>query len=267
MGEMNWLDQTNKTLADPNVINLLASFGAGLDPQGFGGALGGATRNYVAAVAAQKRADVQQQAQQQYNAQTMEVLNEIRRRGGFTPPGQPGLTSAASDASGGVTLKVDPSPTPGVGAPDTGYGTTMSPTPTLSPTAAPTAQQLVAQQMRPQGGGVQPGLDVPLAPNLGPLGPRTPPGQFDARDRPLPQGGGQQQVPSPVSPPAGAIPGTQPFGTSPITPLPPSTPGGQQRSMSAPGTSSVPADPLDLQRQIEDLRPFSYALQQLLAGR
>ena len=77
-----------KLLADPNFQSLLAGVGARLDPQGVGGALGGATQAYLNQKSLQKTAAHTQGIQEKRHA---ELLAALAR--GHTPAGVEGRTS------------------------------------------------------------------------------------------------------------------------------------------------------------------------------
>ncbi len=105
IGQTAALDTPNpflEALKNRNVINLLAGIGSRLDPKGVGGALGGATLAFTGAQAAQERAASSDAAQ---SRQTQMLLDAISKHGGLTPPGTPGITSAAA-TDDGINLKI-----------------------------------------------------------------------------------------------------------------------------------------------------------------
>ncbi len=132
---------------DPNFLQLLAGFGAGLDPKGVGGALGRSAMAYGGAVASQKRADTQDEVQ---NAQVKLLLDALAQHGMPTPKEQPGLNNATLTPDG-VKLDISTaqplqgqggggsevsSPTPVSTTPSVGTDATSS-TATSSPFSAP----------------------------------------------------------------------------------------------------------------------------------
>ncbi len=134
-----------KLLGDRNFINLLAGIGGRLDPKGVGGALGGATIAYTGAQAAQERAASNANAQ---NQQTKMLLDALDKHGGLTPPGTPGVTSAAATDTG-LNLKIDGN-LEGQGGQNTITQTPLeqSPTPsTIAPsTIAPTQSSALSTE-------------------------------------------------------------------------------------------------------------------------
>lgn len=94
-----------KILANRNFTNLLAGIGAKLDPNGVGGALGGATIAYNAAQASSERADTQEKTK---NAQHEKLLQLLETHGGPTPAGTPGLTGFKVGPKGNVIADIDP---------------------------------------------------------------------------------------------------------------------------------------------------------------
>ena len=86
-------------VADRNFQNALAGFGAGLDPEGVGGALGKAVIAKNRAKAAQETVEATGNADREFRTQLLDLL-----KGGMTPKESPGLTSATID-NGNITLK------------------------------------------------------------------------------------------------------------------------------------------------------------------
>ncbi len=88
-------------LSDPNFQSLLAGVGARLDPQGVGGALGGATQGYLNQKALQKTA---KEKENQQNIRHADILSALDRVGGITPKGQQGGDTISRNDDG--SLKV-----------------------------------------------------------------------------------------------------------------------------------------------------------------
>lgn len=106
-------------LADPNFQSLLAGIGARLDPEGVGGALGGATTQFIQSRAAQNAVTKQDEQRQTSNdlavammlpegeQKTFFLNRAMNRLGGLTPKGQPGVTGLTMGPDGSATLKMD----------------------------------------------------------------------------------------------------------------------------------------------------------------
>jgi hypothetical protein len=119
---------------DRNFLSLLAGIGAGLDPKGVGGALGGASQQAIAAQAAQERAAKQAAAQ---NAQTKMVIDALNNYGGLSPRESPGVTSLSATPEG-VKMEITPQTQQQEGA--------------VAPeTAAPSPQAQATTGIRPTG--------------------------------------------------------------------------------------------------------------------
>lgn len=86
-------------MADRGFQNMLATAGAGLDPQGVGGALGNATIGWNKSKAAQETIAKSEQANKDFRSQLLNMIG-----GGMTPADQAGLTSMNTDGKT-VTLK------------------------------------------------------------------------------------------------------------------------------------------------------------------
>lgn len=109
--------------ADPNFLSLLAGLGARLDPQGVGGAIGGAVTQGIQSQAAQKSLAGQEKSRMGTSAlllsrllpegeqQTQMVQRAIDLLG-LTPKGTKGVTGLEMGKDGGITLKIDPATTP-----------------------------------------------------------------------------------------------------------------------------------------------------------
>ena len=88
----NWTDMFN----DPNFINFLAGTGARMDPEGVGGALGGATQEWVQGEQAGKAATAQRDEQREMFALLVEAMKgknkvKIDRDGGISIDPTPSL--------------------------------------------------------------------------------------------------------------------------------------------------------------------------------
>ncbi len=86
-------------VADKNFQNALATFGAGLDPEGVGGALGNAVIQKNKSKAMQESIAKTEKENKDFRSQLLSLLS-----GGMTPADQPGLTSMNTDGKT-VTLK------------------------------------------------------------------------------------------------------------------------------------------------------------------
>lgn len=109
-----------KLLADPNVQNLLAGVGTRLDPEGAGGALGGATTQLVQSRAAQTALAGQERQRSASNLLQLAATapepeqaayyrnKAIEMLGDFTPKGQPGVTAVKMGPAGELNFSIDP---------------------------------------------------------------------------------------------------------------------------------------------------------------
>jgi hypothetical protein len=86
-------------IADRGFQNALATFGAGLDPQGVGGALGNATVGWNKSKAMQESIAKTEKDNKDFRSQLLQMIS-----GGMTPADQLGLTSMNTDGKT-VTLK------------------------------------------------------------------------------------------------------------------------------------------------------------------
>lgn len=91
----------NEFMADRNIQNALAGFGAGLDPQGVGGALGNATISMNKSKAMQESVAKTEKEDKDFRSQLLALLG-----GGMTPAGTPGMTSATVKGNE-ITMKGD----------------------------------------------------------------------------------------------------------------------------------------------------------------
>lgn len=89
----------SELVADRNFQNALATFGAGLDPQGVGGALGNAVIQKNKSKAAQETIAKSEKENKDFRSQLLNMIS-----GGMTSVDQPGLTSINTDGKT-VTLK------------------------------------------------------------------------------------------------------------------------------------------------------------------
>lgn len=127
-------------LGDRNFQNLLAGFGARLDPEGVPGALGTSLIGYNKAVVGAERA-ARNEARQ--NTQTQMLQDIIDGFGELTPSGTPGPTKIEATDSG-VKAEID-----GPVAPIVQQQTPPSTTPTQAP--APTTPIAPATNVQPPG--------------------------------------------------------------------------------------------------------------------
>lgn len=72
---------------DRNFLNMLAGTGAGLDPEGVGGAVGKATQQYIRSLATQEAVAKEDAEKKRFNEQLLAIL------GGLTPKEMAGPTS------------------------------------------------------------------------------------------------------------------------------------------------------------------------------
>ena len=131
---------------NPNFINMLARVAQGLDPQGVGGALGGAAVAFNKDVAAQRGAAALMQRQRILDENPSGVLGQL-----MTPRGMPGLTSVSRLSGGDLRLEYTP-PASGL-APSAGEqpaATALQPAqPQRQPTPAEMGTALAGEAPKP----------------------------------------------------------------------------------------------------------------------
>jgi hypothetical protein len=102
----------NEWLKKPENQLLLAGAGQKLDPQGVGGALGGATGAYLQSNIAAERAQKQEASQNEQRKMLTDVLARMADPNGnaLTPKGQPGPTSVSANPDGSLKILADVGP-------------------------------------------------------------------------------------------------------------------------------------------------------------
>jgi hypothetical protein len=150
----------SRLLSDPGFQNLLAGVGQKLDPEGVGGALGGATIAYNQSQVAAKRAEAQEK---QRNEQTSMLTDVLKRMSGtesvMTPKGQPGVTSIQTKPDGSLNINAD---VPGPSTTQNQIATTQAGAVNANPTVAPVsaAGATVLNAGTPAAPQVMPGVTV-----------------------------------------------------------------------------------------------------------
>ena len=99
----NWL-YTPEGDINPNLINLVAGIGAGMDPQGAAGVIGRGAIEYNTNVAAQKAYKEQQTSEQGRNKKIFDVLSSW---GDMSPKGEMGPTKVEMKPDGQVSMVGD----------------------------------------------------------------------------------------------------------------------------------------------------------------
>jgi hypothetical protein len=108
---LNFFNAADKYLRDRNFQNLLAGIGAGISPQGAGGAIGNALIAYNRGLAAQQTAAAGEKQRDAANEKNRTLLGTLL--GGepdlskITPKGQPGITSFERSKDGSFVIKGD----------------------------------------------------------------------------------------------------------------------------------------------------------------
>ena len=102
-------DQLTKTLADPNVQQLMAGMGAAADPEGAGGIIGNAASRMISSKAAQSAAAKQlstaEAERQELRDQHRELMNRL---GPVTPLDKVGLNGIKPAKNGTLDIDVNP---------------------------------------------------------------------------------------------------------------------------------------------------------------